>query len=198
MAKSLAAIPGVATAAPQRIVLSQIDEHPANLIAFDPAIDFSILPWLGEHLPGPLTADHVIAGGRVKVRVGDALRLCGKPFVVHGRLEQTGVGPFDQSYFLSLEALAALSAIIRKSGVQNGQSPAASANAADGLAAPDPVDRLKAGETNACGADISVDRVSAFLLRLSPDAKLQDVKFAIAQLPGVRIVEGNSPPRAKR
>ena len=47
MAKSLAAIPGVARVAPQRIVPSMIDDHAANLIAFDPASDFSILPWLG-------------------------------------------------------------------------------------------------------------------------------------------------------
>jgi putative ABC transport system permease protein len=192
MVKSLAAIPGVARVAPQRIVSAIIDEHSANLIAFDPASDFSILPWLGERQPIPLTIDGVIAGGRVAARVGEALRICDKPFVVRGRLGQTGVGPFDQSYFLSFEALAAIKALSRTSAAQDTGKPVASANAADGLAAPHPVDRLNDAEANACGADLSLNRVSAFLLQLSTGAKVEDVKFGIAQLPGIRIVEGNT------
>jgi len=37
-----------------------------------------------------------------------------------------------------------------------------------------------------------LNRVSAFLLQLSPGAKVEEVKFSIAQLPGIRIVEGNT------
>ena len=81
IAKSLAAIPGVARVAPQRIVPSMIDDHAANLIAFDPASDFSGLPWLGEHQPGPLSRDGVITGGRVAARVGEALQICGESLV---------------------------------------------------------------------------------------------------------------------
>ena len=185
MAKSLAAIPGVARVAPQRIVPSMIDDHAANLIAFDPASDFSILPWLGEHQPGPLSRDSVITGGRVAARVGEALQICGKSLVVYGRLEQTGVGPFDQSYFLSFDALAAFNALNHASAAQSGEKAAVSANAVNGLAA-------QHGETDACKADLPLNRVSAYLLQLSPGAKVEDVKFSIAQLTGIRIVEGNA------
>ena len=77
---------GLRESAPQRIVPSMIDDHAANLIAFDPASDFSILPWLGEHQPAPLSRDSVITGGRVAARVGEAIQICGKSLVVHGRL----------------------------------------------------------------------------------------------------------------
>ncbi len=167
MAKSLAAIPGVARVAPQRIVPSMIDDHAANLIAFDPASDFSILPWLGEHQPGPLSRDSVITGGRVAARVGEALQICGESLVVHGRLEQTGVGPVDQSYFLSFDALAAINALNHASGAQSGEKAAASANAVNGLAAPHV-------ETDACKADLPLNRVSAYLLQLSPGAKVEE------------------------
>src|SRR5439155_9161384 len=42
----LAAISGIARVAPQRIVPSLVDGRAVNLIAFDPAQDFSVLPWL--------------------------------------------------------------------------------------------------------------------------------------------------------
>ena len=189
MAKSLAAISGIARVAPQRIVASTMNGQAANLIAFDPASDFSILPWLGEHQPGPLNKDSVITGGRVTAHLGEALQICGRSFVVHGKLGQTGVGPFDQSNFLSFEALAAIKAPGHASGAQSGGKVAASASAVNGQVAPHvEIDR----EADACNADLPRNRVSAFLLQLSPDAKVENVKFSIAQLPGIRIVEGNA------
>ena len=43
-----------------------------------------------------------------------------------------------------------------------------------------------------CSPDLVLDRVSAFLLQLSPGARPEDVKFALAQLADVKIVEGNT------
>ena len=43
-----------------------------------------------------------------------------------------------------------------------------------------------------CSPDLALDRVSAFLLQLAPGARPEDVKFALAQLPDVKIVEGNT------
>jgi putative ABC transport system permease protein len=45
---------------------------------------------------------------------------------------------------------------------------------------------------NVCPPDLQPDRVSAFLLQLSSSAKIEEVKFALAQLPDVRIIEGNN------
>lgn len=190
LANALAAIPGVAKVAPQRIVPSLVNESAANLIAFDPTTDFSVVPWLDERQPEPLNANGIIAGGRTTAAVGEALRVCGKPLIVYGRLQQTGVGPFDQSYFLTFEALAAITSSSHGLGAKQGAQPKAAPHAANGsLTPPDAegVDRPKV-----CEAGLLFDRVSAFLLQLSPGAKVQDVKFAVAQFPNVRIVEGNT------
>jgi putative ABC transport system permease protein len=190
MTKSIAAIPGIARVASQRIVRSVIGGHAANLIGFDPSTDFSILPWLGERQSGPPSLDYVITGGRVPAHVGDVLQICSKSFVVYGRLESTGVGPFDESYFLSFDALNAINALNHVLGAQQ-----------SGVRAPEQVYRgrgpaLAAANSDlnadACKADLPLNRASAFLLQLSSGAKVEDVKFSIAQLPGVRIVEGNT------
>ena len=189
MAKSLAAIPGIARVAPQLIVVSVIGGHAANLIAFDPSTDFSVLPWLGEHEPERPSMDSVITGGRVAARVGDILQICGRSFVVHGRLEQTGVGPFDKSYFLSFDALAAIKALNHIPGTQSSGKAPDSVNAGN-----DPASlRVETNaEADACKADLPLNRISAFLLQLSPGTKVEDIKFSLAQFPGIRIVEGNS------
>jgi putative ABC transport system permease protein len=185
-AASLAAIAGVARVAPQRIVPSLVDGRPVELIAFDPARDFSVLAWLEEHQLGPVTADSLIAGGGVAGRLGERLSVCGRPLDVYGRLGKTGVGPFDRAYFLSFEALADVVAFCRGSGVQRSANAVGPQSAASAIAGFDHSD----GAT--CAADLPLDRVSAFLLQLSPGARVDDVKFAIAQLPDVRVVEGNS------
>jgi putative ABC transport system permease protein len=186
LAASLAGIAGVARVAPQRIVPSLVDGHPVELIAFDPAHDFSVLAWLEEHQLGPVTVDSLIAGGGVAGRLGERLSVCGRPLTVFGRLGKTGVGPFDDAYFLSFEALADVVAFCRSSGVQR------SANAVGPQSAASAIAGIHHSDGSTCAADLPLDRVSAFLLQLSPGARLDDVKFAIAQLPDVRVVEGNS------
>jgi putative ABC transport system permease protein len=113
--------------------------------------------------------------------------VCGRPLNVYGRLGKTGVGPFDDAYFLSFEALADVIAFCRGSGVQRSANAVGPQPAATAIAG---IDHHSDGVT--CAADLPLDRVSAFLLQLSPGARVDDVKFAIAQLPDVRVVEGNS------
>ena len=180
LATRIAAVPGVAEVTPQRIVPALVEGRTANLIAFDPAHDFSVLAWLAERQPGPL--DGLIAGGGLGARLGETLTVCGMPLRIHGRLEKTGVGPFDESYFLGFDALADIVSFCRASGARN--AAAAPARPEDGRPAMDHAD--------VCSPDLPLDRVSAFLLRLSPVARAQEVKFALAGLPDVKIVEGNS------
>src|SRR5437660_6144992 len=92
LAASLAATAGVARVAPQRIVPSLVDGRPVELIAFDPAHDFSVLAWLEEHQLGPVTVDSLIAGGSVAGRLAERLSVCGRPLNVYARLGKTGVG----------------------------------------------------------------------------------------------------------
>ena len=74
LADKLTATPGVARVAPQRIVPALIDGHSANLIAFEPARDFSVLSWLDLHQEGPLASDGVVAGSRASGQQGGRSR----------------------------------------------------------------------------------------------------------------------------
>ena len=183
LAQQIAAIPGVAQVAPQRIVPTLVEGGAANLIAFDPARDFSVLTWLAERQPGPV--EGLIAGGGLAARLGATVSVCGMPMRIYGRLARTGVGPFDESYFLSFDALAALVSFCRTSDARAAGRPPPSTKAEDAQAG-------GMSHADMCSPDLPLDRVSAFLLQLSPGAKVEEVKFGLAQLADVKIVEGNT------
>jgi putative ABC transport system permease protein len=174
--KVLVSIGGVAQVSPQRIVPMLVDGQPANVVAFDPAHDSSILNWLESRQDEPLGTGGIIIGGRLRGQRGAQLSVCGLPMTIHGRLGKTGVGPFDDSYFLTFDALAQVISICRSSPAAVGGKP----------------DAMRHGGSKECSPDLIPGRVSAFLLQLSRSAKIDEVKFAIAQLPGIRIVEGNA------
>lgn len=181
LADHLAAMPGITRVAPQRLIPVLIDGLPANLIAFDPARDFSVLPWLGRHRQGALGNGGVIAGSRVSGEPGADVTVCGKPMKVYGRLEKTGVGPFDESWFATFAAVADIAAFCRA------DRNTVAATAAGAVAA-----AFRHADSQACLPDLRLDRVSAFLLQLGPGARIDEVRFALGQLPDVRIVEGNT------
>jgi putative ABC transport system permease protein len=106
------------------------------------------------------------------------------PLSIYGRLGKTGVGPFDESYFLSFDTLADIVSFCRASAT----SDRPSAKADDGQA-PQVADMNHA---DVCSPDLLLERVSAFLLQLVPGAKLEQVKFSLAQLADIKIVEGNT------
>jgi putative ABC transport system permease protein len=168
LAQRIAAIAGIERVAPQRIVPALIDGHVVNLIAFDPVRDFSVLPWLDGHRPGPV--EGVIAGGRLLAKVGATLSICGMPLPVHGRLAKTGVGPFDESYFVTFDTLAEIVSFCRGATAQTASM----------------------SHAGVCSPDLRLDRASAFLLQLSPGAKAEDVKFALARISDLKVVEGNT------
>ena len=183
LAQRIAAIAGVAQVAPQRIVPALVEGHSVNLIAFDPAQDFSVQSWVEARQAGPL--EGLIAGGALSTRLGETLNVCGTPMRVSARLGKTGVGPFDESYFLSFAALADIVSFCRTSDARAAAKPAAPAKDVSAI------DGMRHGDANVCSGDLPLDRVSAFLLQLSPGAKMEDVKFGLAQLADVKIVEGN-------
>jgi len=124
----------------------------------------------------------VIVGGRLPGQLGQTLSLCGKPLGIYGRLGKTGVRPFDESYFLSFEALADLVAFCRELGAKARDKPGTPGVGAG----------LEHDGANVCPPDLEPNRASAFLLQLSPGAEIEEVKFALAQLSDVKIVEGNN------
>jgi putative ABC transport system permease protein len=184
LAQRIAAVPGIARIAPQRIVPAQVEGRVVNLIVFDPARDFSVLTWLDERQGGAF--EGLLAGGRLAARPGETLGVCGLPMRVHGRLGKTGVGPFDESYFLSFNALADVVAFCRTPEARAAGKPPAQP-AQGQLPAIAGMDHA-----NVCSPDLALDRVSAFLLQLAPGTRPDDIRFALAQLPDVRIVEGNT------
>ena len=181
LAQRIAAVSGIARVAPQRIVPALVEGQNVNLIAFDPAQDFSVLSWLETRTAAPI--EGLIAGGALRNALGDTLSVCGMPMRVSGRLAKTGVGPFDDSYFLSFAALADVVSFCRRSEARS--SPAAPTK----IEETPPVAGMR--HADVCSGTLELDRVSAFLLQLSPAAKLDDVKFALASLADVKIVEGN-------
>jgi putative ABC transport system permease protein len=178
----IAAIPGVGQVAPQRIVPALVQGNAANLIAFDPARDLSVLTWLAERQPGPV--EGLIAGGGLAARPGESVSVCGMPMRIYGRLGKTGVGPFDDAYFLSFGALADMVSFCRTSEARGAPRPAAKPQDESPVAG--------MSHANVCSPNLALDRVSAFLLQLSPGAKADEVKFALARIPDVKIVEGNT------
>src|SRR5262245_30311831 len=53
LAQRIEALPGIAGVAPQRIVPALVEGQNVNLIAFDPAQDFSVLSWLETRTAAP-------------------------------------------------------------------------------------------------------------------------------------------------
>lgn len=101
---------GVAQVAPQTIyrvpIMSNMPEHKANLIAFDPKRDFSVLPWLQNRMPRPIQTGDLISGGRRSESVGDEVEPCGTARTIYGKLGRSGVGPLDDSIFASYDTIA--------------------------------------------------------------------------------------------
>lgn len=196
LGKKLRTIPGIAQVAPQRIVRAEVEGRQINLIAFDPAADFTVQPWLPEGQRPILTTQSLIAGERVGNKPGAVLDICGRSMVIEARLGKTGVGPFDDSYFLSLEALNTLIAARQKisiaAGVPVAAKPVAPAQSVDPLAVL-AMHHHHAGSTGLfnCLPDLAPGPVSAFLLQLSPAASAELAKFAVGQIPGLKIVAGN-------
>ena len=185
LAQRIAGVPGIARVAQQRIVPALVEGRVANLIAFDPAHDFSVLTWLEERQAG--LVEGLIAGGRLAARLGETLSVCGRPMSVHGRLGKTGVGPFDESYFLSFAALADIVSFCRD--VRCARRRQAPAQPEQGQLPPV---AAMSHPTNVCSPDLALDRISAFLLQLAPGTRPDDIRFALSQLPDVKIVEGNT------
>lgn len=170
----LAAIDGVARAAPQRLVRVMVEGRGFNLIAFDPAADFTVQTWARDRRPGAMGVTELLAGGRVPGRTGETLSVCRRPMEIHGRLGRTGVGPVDDSYFITFAGLDFLAALCS-------QDPALRQSTDN-----------RGDHTGMCLPDYEAGKVSAVLLQLAPQARPEQVKFAVSQIAGVKVVEGNA------
>ncbi len=98
---------GVRRAAPQ-LFLSSADSFcciigNAFIVGFDPSNDFTVQPWVAERLDRPMAKDDVLVGGLVRHGPGEAIYFYGQEFTVYARLGRTGVGAYDNGFFMTLE-----------------------------------------------------------------------------------------------
>ena len=159
----VAALPVVERWASQRTLqLPDAGGHlPIDVVVFDAATDFTVRPWIVESLDRPLACGDVIIGGRRPERVGERLSMQGVDLVVHGRLGLTGVGPFERSMFVT-------------------------GDTADRLA--------EAGIVDAAGAALprhANATPSGILVRLAVGRGPDDLRFALAKIPGIGVSTGN-------
>jgi len=118
VAEQVGQIAGVERIAPQTIyrvsLMAGMPCDQVNLIAFDPIKDFTVTPWLSEHLSRPMQKGDLVCGYRRSEEIGNEVQLAGVPMNIYGKLGRSGVGPFDESFFATYETVASLSPKMRQ------------------------------------------------------------------------------------
>ena len=101
-------LPGVEAASPQ-IYLSTLRGAVCCavpdlfLVAYDPETDFTLHPWLQNHLPNGLSAGNAIGGSLIFIPDGgDSIAIYGYGVGLQGNLEPTGTN-IDQSMFFTMD-----------------------------------------------------------------------------------------------
>ncbi len=156
---------GIDQAAPQTYlqvpIMSGMPECKANLIAFDAKKDFTVLPWIVARAPRKMVPGDILAGNRRAESIGDEIAPGNQPVNVYGRLGRSGVGPLDESFFTTYETVEMLHGKVNK-------------------------------DISGTESLVNFDRskISAILVKLKFGATPEQARFAIAKLPGVKVVTG--------
>lgn len=116
-----AGIASVGRAAAQKIARvehSGIGSHheSVDLIGFDPALDFTVRPWLVERINRDMRPGDVILGAARDAPPGSELLIFGKAHTVYGRLGKTGVGTHERGVFMTFDTLEALAGSVHGHG----------------------------------------------------------------------------------
>jgi len=159
----ITAVPAVERAAGQRTLqLADAAGHlPIDVVVYDEATDFTVRPWIVESLDRAPACGDVIVGGRRPERIGERISMQGSDLVVYGRLGLTGTGPFERSLFIT-------------------------GDTADRLADAGVVDAAGAALPRHAGAP-----PSGILVRLAVGRGPDDLRFALAKIPGIDVSTGN-------
>ncbi|MEW6408810.1 MAG: FtsX-like permease family protein [Nitrospirota bacterium] len=81
----------------------------AFVVGFDPATDFTVMPWLEEKLDEPFGDFRAVVGGLNPYNTGDNITFYGQNLRVYGKLGKTGVGLYDNAVFITMETAYELS-----------------------------------------------------------------------------------------
>ena len=179
LGETLLHVPGVARVAPQRLVEAGVEGRSIRLIAYDPRADFTVEPWLPQGQRLSLEPTGLLVGERVAHKPGEAISICGKTLTILGRLGHTGVGPVDESFFLTFAGLGQLIGAARQMRPVSSPPPGGDEQA------------YHHHTVAECLPDLAPQMVSAYLIQLSPGASLEQARFAIGQIPQIKVVSGN-------
>lgn len=80
------------------------DDSRLRIVAFEPETDFTVTPWLEEHLKRRLETHEVFVGHEVRFGQEGKIKLLGQDFVIVGALEATGMAFIDKSVFMTIPA----------------------------------------------------------------------------------------------
>jgi putative ABC transport system permease protein len=106
----IAGTKGVARASPQFFLASLSTEccdAPVQLIAYDPATDFVVQPWIAEKYSGTVEDGQLVVGNRITLRKNGTVQLFNHEYPVAAQLSNSASG-FDTSIFMTMNTMSAL------------------------------------------------------------------------------------------
>ncbi|MDR2447528.1 MAG: FtsX-like permease family protein [Treponema sp.] len=109
---------GIVCASPQFFLTSLSTEccdAAVQLIAYDPATDFVVQPWIAEKRSETIADGQVVVGSRISVRRNGAIQLFNHEYPVAARLSSSASG-FDISIFMTMNTMRDLIGRARAEG----------------------------------------------------------------------------------
>ena len=101
---------GVTRASPQLFLTSlsaDCCDDAVQLIAYDPATDFVVQPWIAEKKHAAIRDDQVIIGNNVGVRTNGTIKLFNREYPVAAQLSKSASG-YDTSIFMTMNTMRGL------------------------------------------------------------------------------------------
>lgn len=86
---------------------------PIQVVGFDEATDFLVVPWLKTQVRLPLKKSEIIVGANIVGDVHSNVKFFNQEFKIKGRLAKTGMG-FDNTVFMSFDEVMRLAHEYRK------------------------------------------------------------------------------------
>lgn len=73
------------------------------LVGFNPELDFTVSPWIGEHLNRQIGNDEIVVGSSILSDPGGMIRFFDKLFRVAAKIEPTGMPIIDGAVFIPMD-----------------------------------------------------------------------------------------------